>query len=105
MALGILYQDLHKILSTYCKGDYNIRRGGGVGGRGLQNGLQPPASNPKQVERSGCGVYCGFSQVDRIWGIWGSYYNIPKAIFYLLKGDYRARVCLGFKICGLQLRV
>ena len=28
-------------------------------------------------------------QVDRIWGIMGSYYNIPKAIFYLLKGDYR----------------
>ena len=28
-------------------------------------------------------------QVDRIWGIiWGSFYNIPKAIFYLLKGDY-----------------
>ena len=27
-------------------------------------------------------------QVDRIWVIWGSYYNIPKAIFYLLKGDY-----------------
>ena len=26
---------------------------------------------------------------DRTWGIWGSYYNIPKAIFYLLKGDYR----------------
>ena len=26
--------------------------------------------------------------VDRIWGIWGSCYNIPKAIFYLLKGDY-----------------
>ena len=23
------------------------------------------------------------------WGIWGSYCNIPKAIFYLLKGDYR----------------
>ena len=21
-------------------------------------------------------------------GIWGSYYHIPKAIFYLLKGDY-----------------
>ena len=21
-------------------------------------------------------------------GIWGSYYNIPKAIFYLLEGDY-----------------
>ena len=28
-------------------------------------------------------------RVDRIWGIWGSYYNIPKAIFYLLKGDYK----------------
>ena len=27
--------------------------------------------------------------VDRIWGIWGSYYNIPKAVFYLLKGDRR----------------
>ena len=24
-----------------------------------------------------------------IWGIWGSYYNIPKAIFYLLKEDYK----------------
>ena len=27
--------------------------------------------------------------IDRIWGIWGSYYNIPKAIFYLLQGDYK----------------
>ena len=26
-------------------------------------------------------------------GIWGFNYNIPKAIFYLLKGDYRL---LGF---------
>ena len=26
--------------------------------------------------------------VDRLWGIWGSYYHIPKAFFYLLKGDY-----------------
>ena len=25
---------------------------------------------------------------DRLWGIWGSYYDIPRAIFYLLKGDY-----------------
>ena len=37
---------------------------------------------------------CGFMlwvysrrQVDRIWGTWGSYHNIPKAIFYLLKGE------------------
>ena len=22
----------------------------------------------------------------RIWGIWGSYYTMPKTIFYLLKG-------------------
>ena len=28
------------------------------------------------------------SPLSRIWGIWGSYYNIPKTIFYLLKGDY-----------------
>ena len=25
-------------------------------------------------------------EVDRVWGIWGSYYNTPKAIFYLPKG-------------------
>ena len=24
------------------------------------------------------------SEVDRIWGIWGSYYNTPEAILYLL---------------------
>ena len=28
--------------------------------------------------------------------IWGSNHNIPKAIFYLLKGDYRVQG-LGFK--------
>ena len=27
-------------------------------------------------------------KVDRIWGILESYFKIPKAIFYLLKGDY-----------------
>ena len=32
-------------------------------------------------------------EVDRIWGIWGSYSNIPKGIFYLLKGNYRCRDC------------
>ena len=26
-------------------------------------------------------------EVDRIWGIWVSYYNIPTVIFYLLKGE------------------
>ena len=29
--------------------------------------------------------------VDSICVIWGSYYDIPKAIFYLLKGDYRLK--------------
>ena len=26
--------------------------------------------------------------VDRIWSTWGSYYNVAKALFYLLTGDY-----------------
>ena len=30
-------------------------------------------------------------------GIWGSYYNIPRAIFYLLKGDY-----IGFRASGFR---
>ena len=30
----------------------------------------------------------GPPEVDGIWGIWGYYYNIPKTIFCLLKGDY-----------------
>ena len=38
-------------------------------------------------------------QVDRIWGTWGSYYNMPKAIFYLLKGDYRGSV-FGVRVEG-----
>ena len=25
--------------------------------------------------------------VDRIWGLWGSHYNMPKAVFYVRKGD------------------
>ena len=28
-------------------------------------------------------------QVDRVWGIWGLYSDLPEAIFHLLKGDYR----------------
>ena len=36
-------------------------------------------------------VFCP-PEVDRLWGIWGSYYNIPKAIFYLLKGTIGSRV-------------
>ena len=39
-------------------------------------------------------------QVDRILGIWRSYYNIPKAIFCLLKGDYNL---LGFRAQGFGI--
>ena len=35
------------------------------------------------------------AKVDRIWGIWGSYYNIPTAIFFLLKGVYTLGILLG----------
>ena len=28
-------------------------------------------------------------EVNRTWSIWGSYHNISKAIFYILKGHYR----------------
>ena len=34
-------------------------------------------------------------KVDTKWAIWGSYYGIPKAMFYLLKGDYRFWCGLG----------
>ena len=42
--------------------------------------------------------------VDRIWGIRGADYNILKATFYLLKGDYKG---LGFTITtqGLGLMI
>ena len=29
-------------------------------------------------------------QVHRIWGICGSYFHIPKAVFYLLRGDFKS---------------
>ena len=38
-------------------------------------------------------------QVDRVWGTWGSCYNKPKAIFYLLKGDYRDLKIVGIFCC------
>ena len=34
-------------------------------------------------------AYIAAPHVDRIWGICGSYYNIPKALFYLLKGTIK----------------
>ena len=35
-------------------------------------------------------------------GYMGSYYNIPKAIFYLLKGDYRDLGLTGFSESELR---
>ena len=44
------------------------------------------------------GIYSIYSPpaVDIIWGIWKIYDNVPKAIFYLLKGDY---MVLGSTAC------
>ena len=50
----------------------------------------------KYVESLPFGLYLGVlgygpPEVDRIWRIWGSYSNIPKAMSYLLKGDYNPK--------------
>ena len=66
-------------------------------------------------------VSLGYSapKVDRIWVIWGSYYKIPKARFYLLKGIiegvsnleliFASRILLGlpcfFRAQGLKIGV
>ena len=44
--------------------------------------------NHRGVNSFGFVWYYSPPEVDRIWGIWGSYYKKPKAIFYLLQGDY-----------------
>ena len=49
------------------------------------------------------GVY-GPPEVDSIWGIWGSYYNMSKGIFYLLKGDYRV-LASGFRFSNFGFEV
>ena len=41
-------------------------------------------------------------KVYRIWGIWGSYHNMPKAMFYLLKGDYNGLGCRVWGISSLR---
>ena len=40
-------------------------------------------------------------QVDRIWGIWGSYDEIPEAIFYLLK--LRGTISTDVPIYGVRM--
>ena len=37
-------------------------------------------------------------EIDRIWGICGSYYTIPKTIFYLLKSDYKPYTRFSFRL-------
>ena len=44
-------------------------------------------------------------KVDRIWGIWGSYFNVPKAIVYLLEGDYQASRGAGLKVWEWGVRI
>ena len=39
--------------------------------------------------------------LDRIWAIWGSYFRLPKAIFYLLKGDYGA---IGIQVSSMSAK-
>ena len=41
------------------------------------------------VFRAAGSVFRAEGPPHRIWDIWGSYCNMPKAIFYLLKGDFR----------------
>ena len=46
-------------------------------------------------------MYWGYNPpyVDRLWGIWGSDRNIlPKAIFYLLEGDYIQKTGSGLHV-------
>ena len=41
-------------------------------------------------------------QVFRILGIWRSYYNVPKARFYLLKGDYNPKPLIPASLKSLE---
>ena len=53
------------------------------------------------LQRSG---FCAYSPpyLDRIWGIWGSCYNIPQAVFYLLKGNVRFLTQLTIRVNPLE---
>ena len=48
-------------------------------------------------------MYWGYSppSVDRLWDIWGPYYNVPRAIFYLLKGDFRIHKGMWWCLSGI----
>ena len=52
----------------------------------------------KSLHSGQCQLVYSPPLVDRIWGIWGSYYDMPKAIFYLLKGDYSTTVAEGLML-------
>ena len=36
-------------------------------------------------------------------GYMGIFYNLPRAVFYLLKGDYIGYKALGFRVAGFQV--
>ena len=45
------------------------------------------------------------SEVDGIWGIWGSCYNLPKAIFHLLKGACNPLGLINLNVNSIGLKV
>ena len=59
-----------------------------TGSSGTDSLRQPPVNilNGDGCQQFSYNLYSTYSppQVDRIWGVWGSCYNILKAIFYLL---------------------
>ena len=55
--------------------------------QGLFVGCAAKLLEPNRHLRGSCTRFSP-PEVDRTWDIWGSYYNIPKAILYLRKGDY-----------------
>ena len=57
--------------------------GAGGGDRASEPCAASAMQNPRNAYRP--------PRVDGIWEIWGPDYNIPKATFYLLKGDYNPK--------------
>ena len=76
--------------------------------------LGGPYGSSVSFSQSGCklaGKTYSPPQVDRIWGIWESYYNVPKALFHLLKGGLCSfevgedvvLLFMGLKACRIAL--
>ena len=78
----------HRVLEVAGLWDSEFRVSGArIGGCKASIQLHlPAASRLLSIQSLPCKV-CSPPLLDRIWGMWGFYYNIPKAMFYLLKGD------------------